>query len=153
MLKKTSVVILGLIALSRFSFADGMSAEEIGKALPKSYSGTYVWGASGSPWSALVSFADAKVLEDGTVEATGTEHFVSSTNPNDTYDSKVRATINAQTLTFEMEEIYVGTKEGFVPMIYRGKISSDLRYIDASWISTKSEKVTLTLKAAVPKSV
>lgn len=147
MLKKILIVTLGLFALNRFCFAEGMSAAEISKALPKSYTGTYVWGVAGEPWNAAVSFSKVKLLENGNVEATGTEHFAGTADPGKTYDSDVRATINAQTLSFEMEEIYLGKEDGFIPMVYKGKISPDLENIDTTWISLKGEKVSLVLKA------
>ena|ERR1700694_5932979 len=151
MFKRIFIVILCLLVSARVCLAEGMNAEAISKAFPKSYSGTYVWANSGDTWDASVSFATAKVLDDGTVELSGTEHFVSRADPSQTYDSNVRAIINALTLRIEMEEIYLEKKEGFVPMVYRGNISSDLKNIDTAWIGPKGEKVRLTLKAIATK--
>lgn len=151
MSKKFPVLILCLSALGRFCLADGMSAEEVSSALPRSYAGTYLWVASNDRWNATVAFSSVKVLPDGNVEATGTEHFVSIGDSDKTYDSGIRATINPQTSSFAMEEIYLGDKAGFVPMVYKGKISTDLKSIDTRWTGLKGEKVSLTLQADEPK--
>ena len=46
-----------------------------------------------------------------------------------------------------MEEINTEQKDGRQVMIYRGYISSDLKDIDADWVSAQGKKVTIVLKA------
>ena len=66
---------------------------------------------------------------------------------NKTFESNIRAIIDPKTLAIEMEEIYTQQKDGFQVMIYRGYISSDLKDIDADWVSAQGKKVTIVLKA------
>ena len=65
------------------------------------------------------------------------------------YESKIRVLINIRSLNFVMEEIYSEKEDGFIPMVYRGTMSPDLRDIKAEWVSRDGEIVVMTLRAMV----
>src|SRR5438105_5620054 len=102
------------------------------KSLTTAYSGTYQWANSSDLWDVVVSISDSRALNDSDIELNGTERFTNR-RTQEIYESKIRALVNIRTLSFSMEEIYLEKKDGFMPMVYRGNISSDLRHIDAEW--------------------
>jgi hypothetical protein len=59
---------------------------------------------------------------------------------NKTFESNIRAIIDPKTLAFEMEEINTEQKDGRQVMIYRGYILSELKDIDADWVSAQGKK-------------
>ena len=105
------------------------------------------WENSNDPWNVSVSFTEVKILTDRKIELNGKEYFINIKDKNKTFESNIRAIIDPKTLAFEMEEIYTEQKDGFQVMIYRGYISSDLKDIDADWVSAQGKKVTIVLKA------
>lgn len=136
-----------LFKLNQRFFAIGLNAVTNIKTLPRSYSGTYLLENSNYLWDVSISFSDVIPLQDGKVAINGTVFFISKEDRGKTYESDIRAVINPETLNFEMEEVHTDNRAGFIPMTYRGKISSDLIYINAECITSKDNKIILTLKA------
>jgi hypothetical protein len=127
------------------SFAAQLDAGSIINNLPRAYTGSYQWENSDDLLDVSISFSEVKKRTNGDVEITGKENFINQNDKNKTYESNIRAVIDPQTLTFEMEEISE-KKEDFTPMVYKGTISSDLITINAYWISPKGRKVSMALK-------
>ncbi len=130
-----------------YCFAFELDVDSIINNLPRAYTGTYQWENSNDPWDVSVSFSSVKKLNNGNIEINGREYFINKKDKNKTYESNIRAIIDPKTLSFEMEEIYPEKKDGFIPMVYRGNISSDLKNINADWISPKGKRVSIALKA------
>jgi len=124
------------------------NVETVLQSLPTKYSGTYQWVNSQESWSVVLSISDSKALNESDIELNGIERFVNG-KTQEVYESKVRVLINIRSLNFVMEEIYSEKEDGFIPMVYRGTMSPDLREIKAEWISGDGEIVVMTLRAMV----
>jgi hypothetical protein len=124
------------------------NVETVLQSLPTKYSGTYQWVNSQESWSVVVSISDSKALNESDIELKGIEKFVNE-KTQEVYESKIRVIINIRSLNFVMEEIYSEKDDGFIPMVYRGTMSPDLRNIKAEWVSGDGEIVVMTLRAMV----
>ena len=124
------------------------NVERVLQSLLTKYSGTYQWVNSQESWSVVVSISDSKALNESDIELKGIERFVNG-KTQEVYESKIRALINIRSLNFVMEEIYSEKEDGFIPMVYRGTMSPDLRDIKAEWVSRDGEIVVMTLRAMV----
>ncbi len=118
------------------------------QSLPTKYSGTYQWVKYQELSSVVVSISDAKALNESDIELNGSERFVNG-KTQEVYESKIRVLINIRSLNIVMEEIYSEKEDGFIPMVYRGTMSPDLRDIKAEWVSGNGEIVVMTLRAMV----
>ncbi|WP_333331405.1 hypothetical protein [Microcoleus sp. BROC3] len=124
------------------------NVETVLQSLPTKYSGTYQWVNSQESWSVVVSISDSKALNESDIELNGIERFVNE-KTQEVYESKIRVLINIRSLNFVMEEIYSEKEDGFIPMVYRGTMSPDLRDIKAEWVSGDGAIVVMTLRAMV----
>lgn len=147
MLRKLLVFLFCISIFTGTGFGFEIDADSLINKLPREYTGTYQWENFNDPWNVSVSFTEVKILTDRKIELNGKEYFINIKDKNKTFESNIRAVIDPKTLAFEMEEIYTQQKDGFQVMIYRGYISSDLKDIDADWVSAQGEKVTIVLKA------
>lgn len=147
MLRTLLVFVFCIFLFMGYCFAFELDVDSIINNLPRAYTGTYQWENSNDPWDVSVSFSSVKKLNNGNIEINGREYFINKKDKNKTYESNIRAIIDPKTLSFEMEEIYPEKKDGFIPMVYRGNISSDLKNINADWISPKGKRVSIALKA------
>jgi hypothetical protein len=118
------------------------------QSLPTKYSGTYQWVKYQELSSVVVSISDSKALNESDIELNGSERFVNE-KTQEVYESKIRVFMNIRSLNFVMEEIYSEKEDGFIPMVYRGTMSPDLRDIKAEWVSADGEIVAMTLRAMV----
>jgi len=144
----TKLLALSILMLASIANCAAIEPNALLKNMPASYVGTYVWQESGDTWSLSVTFSDRQIGRNGDVEFLGTEYFVHASKSTEKFESKVRAVVNARTFAFDMTEIdNQGKKVGFTPMFYTGKISSDLRTIEASWTGEGGRNVTIKLTA------
>jgi len=149
MLKKLLVFLFYISIFTGTGFGFEIDADLLINKLPREYTGTYQWENSNDPWNVSVSLTEVKILTDRKIELNGKEYFINIKDKNKTFESNIRAIIDPKTLAFEMEEIYTEKNDGFQVMTYRGYISSDLKDIDADWVSAKGGKVTIVLKAKI----
>ena len=114
--------------------------------MPSSFSGTHVWQHNDETWHASVTFTSRYAGQNGDAIFEGTEN-IRSADGATTFRTKVRAVVNAQTLAFDMAEIYDYSKPGFSPSVYIGNMSPGLDTIYARWRSTgKNLLVHLTAR-------
>jgi hypothetical protein len=147
MFRKFFILSISLFFLVESCFAQG-SPDSIIKNLPASYVGTYEWEGDPDIWNVTVSFSERSAGNNGEVRLVGVEHFVNRQNRNKKFDSKIRAVINARTLGFDMSEVDETRKDGFISMVYTGKISPELTSISATWTGSQGKKVILKLRAS-----
>jgi hypothetical protein len=147
MLRKLLVFLFCIFIFTETGFGFEIDADSLINKLPREYTGTYQWENSNDPWDVSVTLKEVKKLSNGNIELNGKESFINIKDKNKTFESNVRAVIDPKTLAFEMEEIYLEQKDGFQVMVYKGYVSSDLKDINADWISAKGKKVTMVLKA------
>jgi hypothetical protein len=144
MTKKYLLACVFLFATISGSLAS--EANSLLQRMPSSFSGTHIWQHNGETWYASVTFTRRYVGQDGDVIFEGIENIISSDGAT-AFKTKVRAVVNAQTLAFDMAEIYDYSKPGFSPSVYTGNMSPDLNTIYARWRSTgKNLLVHLTAK-------
>ena len=124
------------------------NVETVMQFLPPKYLGTYQWVNYQESWSVVVSISDSKALNESDIELNGIERFVNE-KTQEVYESKIRVLINIRSLNFVMQEIYSEKEDGFIPMVYRGTMSPDLRDLKAEWVSGNGEIVVMTLRAMV----
>jgi hypothetical protein len=147
MFKRFFILSVSLFFLVESCFAQG-SPDAILKNLPASYVGTYEWEGDPDVWNVTVAFSERSAGNNGEVRLVGVEHFVNRQDKNKKFDSKVRAVINTRTLGFDMSEVDETRKDGFISMVYTGKISPELSNINATWTGSQGKKVILKLRAS-----
>jgi hypothetical protein len=143
---KKLLLILGVLFLASIEGGFAIEPNALLKDLPASFSGTYVWEDSKDTWNMSVTFSDRRSV-NGEVQLTGMEHFVHASGDAKKFSSKIRAVVNAQTLALDLSEVSDKQQVGFTSMVYTGRISSDLRTIDAAWKGTDGKIVRLSLTA------
>jgi hypothetical protein len=147
MFRKFFILSVSLFFLVESCFAQG-SPDSIIKNLPASYVGTYEWEGDPDIWNVTVSFSERSAGNNGEVRLVGVEHFVNRRDKNKKFDSKIRAVINARTLGFDMSEVDETRKDGFISMVYTGKVSPELTSISATWTGSQGKRVILKLRAS-----
>jgi hypothetical protein len=147
MFKRFFILSVSLFFVGESCFAQG-SPDAILKNLPASYVGTYEWEGDPDVWNVTVSFSERSVGNNGEVRLVGVEHFVNRKDNNKKFDSKVRSVINARTLGFDMSEVDETRKDGFISMVYTGKVSPELTSISATWTGSQGKRVILKLRAS-----
>jgi hypothetical protein len=144
MTKKIPIACAFLLATISSGLAS--EADSLLQRMPSSFSGTHVWQHNDETWYASVTFTSRYAGQNGDAIFEGTEN-IRSTDGTVTFRTKVRAVVNAQTLAFDMAEIYDYSKPGFSPSVYIGNMSPDLSTIYARWRSTgKNLLVHLTAR-------
>jgi hypothetical protein len=140
------ILIACALLLATISSSIALEAETLLLKMPASFSGTQVWQHNDETWYASVTFTRRYAGQDGDVIFEGMEQ-VHSPDGATTFKTKVRAVVNAQSLAFDMAEIYDYSKPGFSPSVYTGNMSPDLNTIHAKWRSSgRNLLVHLTAK-------
>lgn len=144
MTKKIAIACAFLLAA--ISSGVAADADSLLQRMPSSFSGTHVWQHNDETWYATVTFSSRYAGQNGDAIFEGIEN-IRSRDGAMTFKTKVRAVVNAQTLAFDMAEIYDYSKPGFSPSVYIGNMSPDLNTIYARWRSSgKNLAVHLTAK-------
>jgi hypothetical protein len=141
-----TVLLAWVFLLATISGSFALEADSLLQRMPSSFSGKQVWQHNDETWYATVNFTSRYAGQNGDVIFEGIEDIISPDGAT-AFKTKVRAVVNAQTLAFDMAEIYDYAKPGFAPSVYTGNMSPDLNTIYARWRSTgKNLLVHLTAK-------
>lgn len=117
----------------------GMAPEAFAAVMPRAFAGFFRWRSGGSLQKWLIQFNQVKSLGDGNVEALGQGTNIAGQSRTQV---DVRAVIDPATLRFEMWESNPvgGDLDNYViDGKYKGRLSDDLRRLEAGWISESSD--------------
>ncbi len=117
----------------------GMAPEAFAAIMPRAFGGFFRWRSGGGLQTWLIQFEQVKPLGDGSVEATGQGTNIAGQSRTQV---DVRAVIDPATLRLEMWESNPrgGDLENYVTDgTYRGRLSEDLRRLEAGWSSEASD--------------
>jgi hypothetical protein len=144
MTRKIAIACVFLLATISSSLA--ADADSLLQRMPSTFSGTHVWQHNDETWHATVTFTSRYAGQNGDAIFEGLED-IRSPDGATSFRTKVRAVVNAQSLAFDMAEIYDYSKPGFSPSVYIGNMSPDLNSIYARWRSSgKNLVVHLTAR-------
>ncbi len=116
-----------------------MSPEAFAAVMPRAFGGFFRWRSGGGLQTWLIQFNQVKPLGDGTVEASGQGTNIAGQSQTQV---DVRAVIDPATLRFEMWESNPtgGDLDNYViDGKYQGRLSDDLRRLEAGWVSESSD--------------
>lgn len=124
-----------LLSFARIGTAADVAALE--KQMPRSFSGQYQWRNSTGVEKVSITFSDIRPIAGGALEATGTgEYDVSGQITR----IRVRAVINADTLAIELWESAPTSENFTTDGSHRGRLSPDLRTINAVWTTRTTQR-------------
>ena len=113
----------------------GMSPPALAAVMPRAFGGFFRWRSGGGLQTWLIEFNQVKPTADGSVEALGQGTNIAGRSRTEV---DVRALIDPDTLRFEMWESNPrgGDLDNYViDGRYQGRLSDDLRRLEAGWIS------------------
>ncbi len=117
----------------------GMSPPALAAVMPRAFGGFFRWRSGGGLQTWLIQFNQVKLTDDGAVEALGQGTNIAGQSRTEV---DVRALIDPATLRFEMWESNPrgGDLENYVTDgTYRGRLSDDLRRLEAGWVSDAND--------------
>ncbi len=116
-----------------------MTPQALAAVMPRAFGGFFRWRSGGGLQTWLIQFDQVKPLDDGSVEASGQGTNIAGRSRTQV---DVRAVIDPATLRLEMWESNPrgGDLENYViDGKYRGRLSDDLRRLEAGWISDSND--------------
>lgn len=153
-----SLVRLIPIILAAVVFAVGSAgvvwaadAAYVSKNLPKSYTGTFQWHDGGEVQKVAISIGKVATSKSGDVVAVGKGQYITSNGTTDILVYMIILPKNLLVKIFERDA--KGSSSFQVAGSHVGKLSPDLKTIEAVWTSQKDgKKGDLVLKAAKTNS-
>lgn len=116
-----------------------MSPQALAAIMPRAFGGFFRWRSGGGLQTWLIKFDQVRPLDDGSVEASGTGTNIAGQSRTQV---DVRVVIDPTTFRLEMWESNPrgGDLDNYViDGSYRGRLSEDLRRLEAGWFSESSD--------------
>jgi hypothetical protein len=150
-----AAIILTMVAMVFIAISGGnvwaADAAYVSKNLPRAYSGTFQWHEGGDPQKVVITIGRVSTSDAGDVMAGGKGQYVTA---NGTTDILVYMIILPEKLLVKIfERDPKGSSTFQVGGSHVGRLSQDLKTIQAVWTSNKDgKKGDLVLKARMPNS-